>query len=133
MPPEMRTSTSILRATALSASVSPSGTTWCPCRSPIRSGPCVSTSDGGSAGFCQRAAERQRASVCALELTGAHLVVLATDTTHVGSDAPEVLPRLAVTHVARAHDLLDLARNLREPDVSILLYLSVTENAPAAS
>lgn len=52
VPPEMRTSTSILRATALRASVSPNGTTWWPCRSPIRRGPCCRTSEGGRAGFC---------------------------------------------------------------------------------
>lgn len=41
-----------------------------------------------------------------------YLIVLSSDASHVGRDSLEVLPRLAVTDVARADNLLDLARDL---------------------
>jgi len=39
------------------------------------------------------------------------LVIIAFDDMHVGRDRPQILVRLLVADVARAEDLLDLARD----------------------
>lgn len=42
-------------------------------------------------------------------LSQTYLIVLSSHTSHVRCDAPQVLPRIAITDVSRADNLLDLA------------------------
>jgi len=135
----MSTSTSIFLAVAPSISASPSGTTWWPWMTPMRSGPCWTTMDGGrEEEGCVRDGEGKR--VAAASVPGfneghsagdtaqddctarthrvqsskeTHLVPVSPDPPQVGRDAPQVLPRLAVGDVARRENLADLAGNLR--------------------
>lgn len=105
--PETRTSTSSCLAMALSESRSPVGMHWCPCMTPIRMGVWVTVTDSGKL-LCS--APRAHVSTAIPQASGkTHLVVVAPHDIHVGRDAPEVLIRLAVAHVARAENLLDLA------------------------